>query len=66
MLYKVEYSYDCNVLRAIPKSRNQSIKFVPFTLGGRNLTKTELMLVARKEWGADNIVGFHCLQEGQG
>ena len=63
-MFKIEYSYDCNVLRAIPK-RNR-IEFIPFTLGGRKLTPTQLLLVARKEWGADNIVDFRYLAEGQG
>jgi len=63
-MYKIEYSFDCNVLRAIP--RRGRLEFIPFTLGGRKLTPSELHLVARKEWGNDNIVDFRCLAEGQG
>ena len=60
----VLYSYDMNVLRALPKKGNA--KCLPLGSGGRKLKPAELLKVAKNNWGEKSVTEFHYLGKGEG
>ena len=60
----VVYSYDMNVLRALPPKGRA--KCIPLGSGGRKLNARELRKVAENSWGARSIKEFRYLKEGEG
>lgn len=68
----VIYSWDMNILRAIPKKGH--VQCLPLTLGhegngrsgGRKLRPHQLKLIAEKHWSNHKIEKFTYLKEGEG
>ncbi len=56
------YSFDMNVLRCY--NSDGKVQCLPLTLGGRKLTRRELRIVAKRNWG--KLDSFTYLKEGEG